>query len=251
MVTAFEPDVERDGEEFDYLVDELLENPNNYELEIKRGLPYGGATREKHPNTSTELSSNKNVPQSKLVVKNSLRDSEDNLSNRSLLANALMETAQNDAELQKLEQYKSKIEDINALEKLLAEVNAKIKEISFSKGKRDQAELKKLKEEKIKTGNRLNIYDNQLLRIEASKPLKDILTRERQNFKKAQAESQKAFKNAQSEWNKALKTAQDEGKRTLKNAQAEWREAFKKAQAEGRELAQKEREKAGFPIWYS
>lgn len=174
--------------------------------------------------------------------------SEDEPSNRELLVNALIEIAQNDAERKKLEQYKAKVEDINALEKHLAEVNAKIKEISFSKGKRDQAELKKLKEEKIKTGNRLNIYDNQLLRIEASKPLKDILTRERQNFKKAQAERQKAFKKAQSEWNKALKTAQDEGKRTLRNAKAEWREAFKKAQAEGRELAQqartKEREKS-------
>lgn len=181
--------------------------------------------------------------------------SEDEPSNRELLVNALIEIAQNDAERQKLEQYKAKVNEINELENHLKEVNAKIQEISFSKGKRDQAALRELKEEKIKTGNRLNIYDNQLLRIEASKPLKDILTRERQNFKKAQAENKKAFKKAKSEWNKALKTAQDEGKRTLRNAKAEWREAFKKAQAEGRELARqartKEREKEGFPIWYS
>ena len=133
-----------------------------------------------------------------------------------------METAQNDAERQKLEQYKAKVNEINELENHLKEVNAKIKEISFSKGKRDQAALRELKEEKVKTENRINIFDKQLLRIEASKPLKDILTRERQNFKKAQAENKKSFK---------------------------------KAQAEGRELVQqartKEREKAGFPIWYS
>jgi hypothetical protein len=54
VVTVFEPDVERDGMPFDY-VEELLDNPNNYELAIKRRQNTESATGEKHPNASNEL----------------------------------------------------------------------------------------------------------------------------------------------------------------------------------------------------
>lgn len=54
VVTVFEPDVERDGMPFDY-VEELLANPNNYELAIKRRQNTESATGEKHPNASNEL----------------------------------------------------------------------------------------------------------------------------------------------------------------------------------------------------
>lgn len=53
VVTVFEPDVERDGMEFDY-AEELLANPDNIELDIKRRQLAGSATGEKHPNTSSE-----------------------------------------------------------------------------------------------------------------------------------------------------------------------------------------------------
>jgi len=54
VVTVFEPDIERNGLPYDH-VEELLSNPDNYELEIKRRQPEGSATREIHPNTSNEL----------------------------------------------------------------------------------------------------------------------------------------------------------------------------------------------------
>ena len=56
VITVFEPDIERNGLPFDY-VEELLSDPNNYELEIKRRQDVGSATGEKHPNTSNELPS--------------------------------------------------------------------------------------------------------------------------------------------------------------------------------------------------
>lgn len=56
VVTVFEPDVERHGMPFDY-VEELLSNPDNYELKIERRQPTESATGEKHPNTSNELPS--------------------------------------------------------------------------------------------------------------------------------------------------------------------------------------------------
>ncbi len=69
VVTVFEPDTERNGFPFDY-AEELLSNSNNYELEIKRRLPTRSATRENHPNTSSELSSNTRLSQNDPRVKN-------------------------------------------------------------------------------------------------------------------------------------------------------------------------------------
>ena len=56
ITSLLEPDIVRNGIEFDY-VEELLSNPNNIELQIKRRQPAGSATGEKHPNTSSELPS--------------------------------------------------------------------------------------------------------------------------------------------------------------------------------------------------
>ncbi len=53
VITVFEPDTQRNGIEFDY-VEELLSNPDNFELEIKRRQSTGSATGEKHPNTSSK-----------------------------------------------------------------------------------------------------------------------------------------------------------------------------------------------------
>lgn len=60
VVTVFEPDTIRNGEEYDY-AQELLENPNNIELEIIRRQPTESATREKHPNTFSKLPSSKGI----------------------------------------------------------------------------------------------------------------------------------------------------------------------------------------------
>lgn len=59
VVTVFEPDTIRNGEEYDY-AQELLENPNNIELKIRRRQPNESATGEKHPNTFSELPSSVN-----------------------------------------------------------------------------------------------------------------------------------------------------------------------------------------------
>lgn len=63
VVTVFEPDTERYGYEFDYL-NELLEDPNNYEIEIKKDSYNEGATGEIHPNTQEIGAFNESVAQS-------------------------------------------------------------------------------------------------------------------------------------------------------------------------------------------
>ena len=110
-------------------------------------------------------------------------------SNRSLLANALEDAVQNDIEKNKLQQYKEKIDFINAEERKLADLNRQLKELRFSKGKRDTIKTKQINDlqaEATKTANRISIYDKQLLNLEASKPLKNILEREKIKARKKQ-----------------------------------------------------------------
>ena len=63
VVTIFKPDTERNGVPFDY-AEELLANPNNIELEIKRRQLARSATQEIHPNTSSKLPSANSIPHS-------------------------------------------------------------------------------------------------------------------------------------------------------------------------------------------
>ncbi len=69
------------------------------------------------------------------------------VSNREILAGALESVAANDIEKNKLSQYKAKIEAMDTEQKKLKALRAEIKEISFSKGKRDTARLAELREE--------------------------------------------------------------------------------------------------------
>ena len=107
---------------------------------------------------------------------------------RNLLANALESTAANDIERKKLEQYKKKIDSMNAEEKKLSEIRKEIKDLSFSKGKQDTGKLKKLNAEATMTANRIATYDKQLLNLESTQAIKNVLERE----KKKAAERQKA-----------------------------------------------------------
>lgn len=105
------------------------------------------------------------------------------LSSRYLLANALESTARNEVERDWLGRYKADIEKYNAEQDKLTTLNAQIKELSFGKGKRDMAKLRQLRDEKIKTENRINIYDKRLLRIETAKPLQNVIEREKTKTK--------------------------------------------------------------------
>lgn len=111
------------------------------------------------------------------------------ISNRSLLANALENAATNDIEKNKLKQYKEKIDFINAEERKLADLNRQLKELRFSKGKRDNIKTKQINDlqaEATKTANRISIYDKQLLNLESTTALKNVLEREKAKARKLQ-----------------------------------------------------------------
>lgn len=110
------------------------------------------------------------------------------MSNREILASVFMDAAKNEIERGKIREYQSKIEEQNTEEAKLHEVRAKLKEVSFSPGKKDKAKISQLRDEATKLANRISIRDKQLLRLEASKPLMAVLEREKDlAYKRASA----------------------------------------------------------------
>lgn len=143
----------------------------------------------------------------------------DSVSNRSLLANAFEGTVTNDIERGKITEYREKMSLMEAEEQKLHRLNAEIKELSFAKGPRDKARIEALRTEAQKTANRINVYDGQLLRLEASKPLQNVLEREKA---------------------KAYARAEKKGKAALKKQREGFEEKSKQMQ---KELSAKYREK--------
>ena len=109
----------------------------------------------------------------------SLRDP-DSTDTRTLLSNALAETAQNDVERKYIEEYQAKIADMNEEQRKLNEVRSEIREMTFG-GAPPKVILRSLQEEANKLANRINIYDKQLLRLESMTPLKNVMNREKKN----------------------------------------------------------------------
>ena len=157
-------------------------------IESKNALDATSSALERILNEGVNASSNTNARYSERSTD----------SNRSLLANALETTVQNDLEAQKLKVYKEKISLIDAEQQKLAEINAEIRELSFAKGKRDTERLKALRFDAVQTANRINTYDRQLLNLESTKVLKAVLEREKglamKRQKQKNAEVQKAYR---------------------------------------------------------
>ena len=145
------------------------------------------------------------------------RDTE-SVSNRSLLANALEGAAKNDIERNKIQEYKSNIDLINAEERKLRELNEKIKELSFAKGPKDTKAIRSLQFEARQTANRINTYDKQLLRLEASQPLQDVLTREKKM----------AYQRAEKKGKEALEAYREKTMKTQRELLEKWQESRKK-----------------------
>ena len=154
---------------------------------------------------------------------------DDAISNRALLVNALESTITDDKERSKIAEYKASLEAMEAEETKLRELNAQIKELSFAKGKRDMEKIRKLRDDARKTTNRINIYDKQLLRLEAAKPLQKVLERER---KRAYDRAKQKNKEAMAEYKKSVDEKFDA-------ITQQYREQRKEAVAKVREISAK------------
>lgn len=141
------------------------------------------------------------------------------ISTRSLLANALestidTSTQEGQNELRKLTEYKEMIGTLDDLNAKLNELRAGL----FTKGV-DGAKRKQMQEEATKIANRISIYDKKLLTLEASKPLKKVLERE-----KAQAVKRQKKKDAE-----AIKAYRERAEEKLQKQAEHYRESRKAA----------------------
>ena len=142
---------------------------------------------------------------------------------RALLANAFEGIITNDIEKRKIQEYKGKVEMLNAEEQKLHELRAEIKELSFAKGKRDTKKIKELQFDANQTANRIATLDKMLLGLEASAPLQNILKREKEM---------------------AYKRAEQKGKEALAAYKKAERERDQKWQSEVKEKYQASKQKA-------
>ncbi|MBQ9860950.1 MAG: hypothetical protein IJO75_01690 [Clostridia bacterium] len=206
LVTTFPPD---SGE-----LKKLLENPKNEVIFDKKK---DGSQRSSssivpsllndspffnvsitQPDNGVKNQQEQDIPE-KGMSYGSVKSQKKKLTNRTILANALAEmidtsTKVGENELHVLQQYQENIAKIEELESHLAEIKSEIYRLSFSKGKKDAARLKQLNEEKVKTANRINIYDRKLLSLEATKHMKSLLEREKEMVRKrAEAKGREAL----------------------------------------------------------
>lgn len=110
----------------------------------------------------------------------------DAITEREVLAEALESAAQNDIERARLKEYKAEIGKYEGLQEELRGVRAEITEIYNSTGKRDTERLRALKDRATELETNISTYDKKLLRLEAAKPLRNVLKREVESTKYAE-----------------------------------------------------------------
>lgn len=152
------------------------------------------------------------------------RDPDGGFSKRYLLANALESTAKTAEDKKKLVEYKAKLGKLSEVQQRLQDVNAKIKEISFGKGKRDKVKLAELQKTSKELNDLINRYDKKLFSLESTESLKQVLERE----KKA------AYKKAAQEGKEALTNYREKAKQREQDIRTKYQESRQKS-IEGRE----------------
>ena len=135
--------------------------------------------------------SNTIIPTSDEKSNTKIAEQQRGRSDREILATALESAAQTDWERKMLAEYKDTIGRAETYEQRIAENRAELKELSFAKGKRDTARIQALKTEITKDTNRVKAVDRQLLELEATRSLKDLLAREKEAVKKREEEKRR------------------------------------------------------------
>ncbi len=108
-----------------------------------------------------------------------------NLTDRELLANALLTAAKNETEKDYLSRYKKQIDVLNEKNRQVVKIRKQIHDISFTKGS-DRSQLVALKNRADILESQIQRADKRLLSFEATKALKDVAEREKkQAMKKA------------------------------------------------------------------
>ena len=172
--------------EKNFYIHEICDENGNY-IQLDNGIvtvKEKVASARPNPKSAADatyggIPSDETVAQKEQYVKLKSDRDDGGMSNRELLANALEETVQTEVEARRLSQYKEQIQKVSQEQKKLGDLKKQIHELTFGGGKKDAEKLKALKEEAIKTANRIGNIDRKLLTLESTQSLKNLLDRER------------------------------------------------------------------------
>lgn len=101
------------------------------------------------------------------------------LTNRDILAGTEDATLRSDAEREWMKKYREKLEQSKEQNRKMVELGQQIDRIQSENNPQNQKKLWELKEEQIKTKNRIEIFEMQISRLEKSGSMDAILTREK------------------------------------------------------------------------
>lgn len=143
-------------------------------------------------------------------------------SNREILATALESTIKNDTERQYIKNYRDNIDKLYDLDKKLDVVNGALKEMYFMPGNKPTSTIKDLQKQANGIRIQMKRYENNLLKLESTKTLKNFVERENKAAATKQrhidAQRLKEYRTKQNErFDRMQKRYQDAAKQKVEN----------------------------------
>lgn len=155
-------------------------------------------------------------------VNNKLNQDRNTNSSREILATALESTVKNDTERNLIKNYRENIDKLYDLDKKLDVVNGALKEMYFMPGNKPTSTIKDLQKQANGIRIQMKRYENNLLKLESTKTLKNFVERENKAAatKQRQIDAQrlKEYRTKQNErFDRMQKRYQDAAKQKVEN----------------------------------
>lgn len=167
-------------------------------------------------------SSEDNISKSEMDVNKILKQDRNTDSSREILATALESTIKNDTERQYIKNYRDNIDKLYDLDKKLDVVNGALKEMYFMPGNKPTSTIKDLQKQANGIRIQMKRYENNLLKLESTKTLKNFVERENKAAATKQrhidAQRLKEYRTKQNErFDRMQKRYQDAAKQKVEN----------------------------------
>lgn len=154
------------------------QDTSEYDAQIDRESREEFLERHKRDTVTVSASGTANAQaQARYTVEPTARDV---LSNREILASALESVAGSQSELRLLSRYRQSIENIESDQRRLNEINERIRAIRNGAEQESQYELRDLTKEAARLREGITHEDSQLLKLEATEPIRRIVAEARQ-----------------------------------------------------------------------
>lgn len=167
-------------------------------------------------------SSEDNISKSEMDVNKILKQDRNTDSSREILATALESTIKDDTERQYIKNYRDNIDKLYDLDKKLDVVNGALKEMYFMPGNKPTSTIKDLQKQANGIRKQMKRYENNLLKLESTKTLKNFVERENKAAATKQrhidAQRLKEYRTKQNErFDRMQKRYQDAAKQKVEN----------------------------------